>query len=39
MTMKPGSSPDTAIVPQPKREPTNVGLIGTQWTIYSWPPE
>jgi hypothetical protein len=22
-----------------QREPTNVGLIGTQWTIYSWPPE
>jgi hypothetical protein len=28
-----------AIVPQPKCEPTNVSLIGTQWTIYSWPPE
>jgi hypothetical protein len=28
-----------AIVPQPKCEPTNVGLIRTQWTIYSWPPE
>ena len=39
MTMKPGSSPDMAIVPQPKCEPTNVGLIRTQWTIYSWPPE
>ena len=36
---KPGSSPDMAIVPQPKCEPTNVGLIRTQWTIYSWPPE
>ena len=38
-TTKPGSSPDMAIVPQPKCEPTNVGLIRTQWTIYSWPPE
>jgi hypothetical protein len=28
-----------AIVPQPKCEPTNVGLIRTLWTIYSWPPE
>jgi hypothetical protein len=24
---------DTAIVPQPKCEPTNVGLIRTLWTI------
>jgi hypothetical protein len=39
MTMKPGSWPDMAIVPEPKWEPTNVGLIRTQWTIYSWPPE
>ena len=38
-TTKPGSSPDMAIVPQPKCEPTNVGLIRTLWTIYSWPPE
>jgi hypothetical protein len=38
-TTKPGSSPDIAIVPQPKCEPTNVGLIRTQWTIYSWPLE
>jgi hypothetical protein len=38
-TTKPGSSPDMDIVPQPKCEPTNVGLIRTQWTIYSWPPE
>ena len=30
---------DMAIVPQPKCEPTNVGLIRTLWTIYSWPPE
>jgi hypothetical protein len=28
-----------AIVPQPKCEPTNVGLIWTQWTIYCWPLE
>jgi hypothetical protein len=28
-----------AIVPQPKCEPTNVGLIRTLRTIYSWPPE
>jgi hypothetical protein len=27
------------IVPQPKCEPTNVGLIRTLWTSYSWPPE
>jgi two-component system response regulator ChvI len=26
-----------AIVPQPKCEPTNIGLIRTR-TIYSWPP-
>jgi hypothetical protein len=29
-TTKPGSSPGTAIVPQPKCEPINAGLIRTQ---------
>ena len=32
-TMKPGSSPGTAIVPQPRCEPINVGLIRTQRPI------